>query len=382
MIPFVRILGYGNTAPKPKEFPKAIQNILSVTMYLDTTTSKLYALGTNASGQLGTGDRNDTTGGTFMEVLSGVESYYLGNSGTVCIMLNGTIMFSGSSNYYSNPNGNLYAWTDITASFTAIGLVASDIKDAVLSTGMFFLLNDGSYACVGSVTYSQWGIGSPVVVRNLTRYTSSFGAIDEVCGTYESTIIRIGGKVYRSGYSVSSTGTTVQNPQWTAIPGLDNVVTMGTVYQAEYYFLSSGAIYTCGFNQLSSLKLSQTTSGYYANPVQSLSTFNPLTELRCISSVASSGTQSPIMYNDGKYYICGQNSNGKLGVGLTNNPVSPLHEMDMSNLDAAVKYVASDSVNRTWVMDTNKKLYACGTVNITGFGSYNKPTIVTNMPWY
>lgn len=130
MLPFVRMFDYGNEAPslpKIKKLSTGYQHAM-----LLTQTGDLYAKGSNASGQLGTG--NTTAAKTWILVNSSVADVYCSANGTL-IKKNDESWWSSGSGAAAGVNSVVNTWSNVSVQINSMltSLPGSFIKQFVSS---------------------------------------------------------------------------------------------------------------------------------------------------------------------------------------------------------------------------------------------------------
>lgn len=159
MIPFARMLEYGNTARVIGV--KEIQSSeYANTLFILDYDGNLYSTGQNFNGVLGNGNTADSYG-VIKQVLTDVKSFMYGYNSCICIKNDNTIWCSGqqSINVNNTPDNNSFG--NITSLFTGIDI--SKIKQIGISrAGGWFLMDDNTLYFKGRNTWGFAGDGTPV----------------------------------------------------------------------------------------------------------------------------------------------------------------------------------------------------------------------------
>ena len=141
MLPFVRMLEYGNVAPGPKNIIKVGASTQG--QYVLTDTNELYYIGRNQGGE--SGNNNTNTVSSWTLVSTGVTNFFAGDRTVVVIKSDNTVWTAGETYWFSSSTGTSYSTVlvDRTAWFTSV-LSVNEIADIVCSYGLIFVLSTSS----------------------------------------------------------------------------------------------------------------------------------------------------------------------------------------------------------------------------------------------
>ncbi|AXC38973.1 UNVERIFIED_ORG: hypothetical protein [Escherichia phage CMSTMSU] len=157
MLPFARMVKYGNKQPipEPVEFTDVLQQHYTNAMYLHKPTNTLYGYGGNNLSQLGLG--NQSTVSTFTVLATHCAAFWLGVHGSLMIDLDNRIYFTGNTVAFPDygdatpVNGYFRTWTDVTAAFDKINVHANLIKSVHIGESTRILLHDGRVVVCGKM---------------------------------------------------------------------------------------------------------------------------------------------------------------------------------------------------------------------------------------
>lgn len=372
MIPFARMLEYGNEVIPREEFDMSIQAQYNAVFYMHRN-GDLYSYGSNNLGQLGVGD--STTRSTWTKVLTSVKKYWLGVHGCLAIKDDDTIWYTGSKTAFPQLPVGVTVFTDVTSYFTAIGMEAALIKNVMITDSIKIHTTDGRFLYCGSNGSRQLGTGTSAAVSTLT-FHSTMTNVASMNGNFNSTLLVLtSGEAWQAGAYPSGTSTAVR-ASFEKI--LDSVRMCAGSYDSNYYFMQDGTVRVSGFNSAgqcsvgnSSIVLETGLSNFSYDPSDTMKTYSSLTN--------SAGT-SPIVMKNGVLYRCGSNSSGQIGTGSTTpSTITTMTSPLMTNV-SSIKYFCGDTI-RYYIIDNDYKLYTCGSINLNGVPNYDKFTYAGAMPW-
>ena len=303
MIPFARVLKYGNVVAPPGAAD--VYSAAFAQFLFDADANKLYGIGTGDS----IGLNNSTAYNQWTLCASDVKRVLSNIAGGANFLLyeslDGRIFGCGNPNsIYSGGTGmgTVTVWTDFTSAFNNVTI--SDIKDVqcyydyktnvimnngdlwcmglndatkmtsfgngnntsspgslvkVLSgvkkaAGNYYLMQDGSLYCTGTNAKYQYGNSSTNGGAGLTKVVNS-GVVDIASGFSCGYYINDAGELYVTGSVLNhglgnemGTGANYVNPSWTKLASnvINMAVSIGTI--SLHYGLSTGDIYFTGYS--------------------------------------------------------------------------------------------------------------------------------------
>ena len=373
MIPFARMIQYGNNIVPVPEYDRSLQAQYNAVYYLHRN-GDLYSYGNNNLGQLGVGDATTRTAWT--KVLQDVKKYWLGVHGCLAVKTDGSLWYTGSKTAFPQLPAGVYVFTNVDSYFSGVGVDSAMIKDVIITDSIKILTTDGRFLYCGADGSRQLGTGGAVAVSTLT-FNSTFNNIVQMSGNFNSTILVLSnGEAWEAGaYRNAIGGTTNRNPFGKVLDGVN--FSAGS-YQAHYYFMQDGTVRVAGDNTNGQCSVGN-TSNVPETGVSNF-TYNISDTIKAYSSVSNSIGTSPIIMKNGVLYRCGNNSSGQIGINsttpsLVTSMTSPL----MTNVPN-IKYFCGDN-NRYFVMDNEYKLYSCGAPNLNGVANYLILTYAGVQPW-
>lgn len=262
MIPFARMIQYGNAAPAPVRLKYIRSNGTSHFFLYDN--GDLYGYGTNSHGNFGLGTSNLST---LTLLNTNVGDVFAGPDGTFLLKNDNTIWFAGNKADYSTTQTDQTTWLDISTiirngvtgnivkicgvnsgsimltdsgNFYRLGigatgsngtgatdgsggstnvpkLVSTGVKDIVGSSiCSFYLTNSGNLYATGGNTGGNLGLGT---TTNVSSYTLSKTSVSSICVVASNTVAII----KLSTGEIQSTGTVANG-----ILGINTISTGGT----------------------------------------------------------------------------------------------------------------------------------------------------------
>lgn len=321
MIPFARLLKYGNTVTPPPQIKQLEFGING--LYLLYDNGELYYRGRNGSGQLG----NGSSSVAYMQwnlCNTNVKSIIKGPSGTsIAVKNDGTVWGTGSSNIFSTGNYSAYTWVDYTVRFSPLGI--SNIKSVHgTNSGVYVLMNNGNLYAAGVNTNGQLGMGSTGSSSTFIQVASGVQSLSSA--VQSASYISTDNKVYATGintngalgigsttnatsFTLVNSGTPIGTyPYSTSIARNNNgswLLTATDNTSAPVY-LYSGAVAYSGSNFTSGSYNSFT----FINPANTSSAF---TITKLATSLGNSNNM--LVMTDHGLYGTGANAQYQLGIG-------------------------------------------------------------------
>jgi alpha-tubulin suppressor-like RCC1 family protein len=328
----------------------------------------LWAWGTNSYGQLGT---NTTT-------LSNISSPV--QVGTTSLWTQINCGYSGS-NLALQSNGTLWSWGN--NSFGQLGLSdqthrSSPTQVGVLTSWSRIMANGNqSFAIQTPGTLWSWGLNSfgGLGLNTLTNYSSpvQVGALSNwsqvvACSYYSTYGITSTGTLYVWGNNSqgqlgnnTSTFSNISSPVVIYAPYQTNGWTqVACGYKVTMAILSPGTLWTCGYNNLGQLGLSDTVARSILNQVGSSSTWTQ------VSGGGSPNGFTMAIQSNGTLWSWGYSGFGQLGLNTGSSISSPVQVGTLSTWTrVACGYY------HTLAVQSNGTLWSCGYNNLGQLGLSN-----------
>ncbi|AZU98473.1 hypothetical protein AAGG91_002767 [Salmonella enterica] len=372
MIPFTRILSYGNEVKAPTILGERVQVNYSAAWYLHRN-GDLYAIGQNNLGQLGTGDTTNLSSWT--KVLTRVKRYFGGVHGTLAIDEDNIMWYTGST--YGMPIAqNTRSFVNVTKYFSDFGVSPDDIKSVYIAEGIRVLLNNGKWFFYGSNSAGCFGTGSSASVTKFT-YSSIENVQYMSCGFNTTCLILSDGSCYYAGTMMLSGTTPTSVPTFTKT--LDDVLYTANTFYTTYYFMKDGSIRTASINTQGQGSVGNTNP--VLNSVQIRTQFDPSVPLRVIGSLSNSAGMSPMIWINNQIWRCGFNIYGQCGNGAASSAQATLTPMIFGTVSNIVSFGGDNLFSM--VIDNNDDMFVCGNTPINGISFYNRLTRLADekMPW-
>lgn len=296
MLPFGRMLEYGNVKPVPAE-PRITSSDYSSNFSL-VQDGILYLTGSNSYNQLGVSSPPEVNN-TWIKVPS-TEEVLLCSTGyaqTIYVTVSGRVWLAGND-ITVNPVSNTSVWKDVTSKFSSFDM--SKIKDISIDRyGLMVIAEDGSVWGTGTDSTGWSGQG----IQNVGFFTfkqiySSGTAIRVFCGTGTGRILLENGVILSAGtntYHQCNASSVQQVLTFTeSFPGIDPSL----IYQYKVcnnncmIFLNDKRYYGTGWGSNGALGDGDTTSmnnKFYSGTL-SVAPKNQRAFIKNISAASGSGT--------------------------------------------------------------------------------------------
>lgn len=348
MLPFVRMLEYGNVAPGPKNIIKVGASTQG--QYVLTDTNELYYIGRNQGGE--SGNNNTNTVSSWTLVSTGVTNFFAGDRTVVVIKSDNTIWTAGETYWFSSSTGTSYSTVlvDRTAWFTSV-LSVNEIADIVCSYGLIFVLSTSSvlYGAGANGYRGALGIGSSSIYT-LTQCATNVRKV--MTNANDSMYITLDNKLYSSGWNdrgQHGTGNRTQINTW----GLRSTGVIDAAIGGNAFNYYNGTSYfVCG--QTPNFLSSDATT-FRAVPASSLPNSSPL--FMTNSPALNTATQIIITST----YQKGVGSNR--GLGLNNSQTGAVYSATNLQLPVGVSDIRdvlySDGL--TSILTKDGEVYSTGT---------------------
>lgn len=318
MIPFARILNYGNTAAPAK--------IIKVQMDTGGFRPSLVAL--KSDGTLyGTGDNgsnkflnasSELT--TWNLIHSGVKDFWSYYGGILILTYSKQFLYCGSKfPWGSSDSTATNAWVDYTSKF---GLVLDDngIQDIQLSANSVGLLYYNTLYYIGSPN-TDYSMGQHT---GKTTFTSVLTSIKKFClGTRSTAILSTANNLYACGWNgyrqFGRPDTYIQ----TITSVQSNVLDVMITYTSSTIMTTSGSFMSSG-NRASGLQGDGGTANYNSVYTNITLPFGTNTNAKLYGSYSNSSgtTNGIILYNGNQFYRTGNNEYSQIGNNSTNNALT------------------------------------------------------------
>lgn len=344
MIPFARILEYGNKAPEKEE----VKSFGASSGYFSVLSTKgnLYVSGNNAPSYFGTSNT------TLTQIHDGVNTawYSLSGSDSVVVLKDGKYYQRGA--YYAG--GVSKTWYDLSSIMDSLfeKVPGGQIVDLQVAPNIVVLMSNGELYGIGLNTDAKMGTGNTntqyswvllgsnvkkfIAGARTTVYLTNSGEIyasgsnfnGSLLGSDRTTFFKIGTGVYDSLFCVGRTN-------------IRNIIMHNTV---------DNLWYGTGTNSLG--RGGSLVNGNAVSRFTSL----PANMYRDGSNSSEQGNTSSMIV-DGKLYICGWNMWGQTGLGINANSETVSYTL-VPNVTDAVYTLNTDQ--SSYYMNKNKEIFGCG----------------------
>lgn len=239
MIPFVRMLEYGNNILRIKQLR------YGDCCYVLYSNGELYGYGLNVSGTLGQGDKVNRYD-RFYLIDTNVKVFHSCDRSLVYIKKDLTIWCTGEQTSYSTSTLHNVSPTNITSYFSTIQ-IANIKKIQTAKTSIVILMNDGLVYGIGNNTSGELGTGNTNAVQSLRLISTNSADISANVGNIG--ILDTGSNFLISGlnnYGQLGTGNT--SSDYTFKVRINNARTIELSLYGSYCELNNGFYMACGYN--------------------------------------------------------------------------------------------------------------------------------------
>lgn len=347
MLPFGRMIRYGNIVPGPKKIIKVGASTQG--QFLLTDSHDLYYIGRNQGGESGNGNTNTVSSWTL--VSADVSNFFVGDRTLVIIKNDNTIWTSGQTYWFSSSTTTSYSTVLVerTSWFTN-AIPVSEIANIVCTNGLIFVLSTNSvlYGAGDNGYRGSLGIGSSSIYT-LTQCATNVRKV--MTNANDSMYLTLDNKLYSSGWNSSGqhgTGNQTQINTW----GLrsSGVIDAAIGGNALNYY-NGTSYFVCG--QTPNF-LSSGTTTFRAVPVSTLPNSSPL--FMTNSPALNTATQMVITST----YQKGVGANR--GLGLNNSQTGAIYSATNLQLPVEVSEIRdvlfSDGL--TSILTKNGDVYSTG----------------------
>ncbi|MED6699258.1 hypothetical protein VWH97_05960 [Escherichia coli O157] len=370
MLPFVRMLDYGNIAPNPPD-PSTRFKIYSggSAMYFhDTYTKNLYA---SAAVSQGTG--TGVASSKFILSATNVKRVLLENNSSGCQLYEedgtGKVFITGSPSAFSGSGAYYNTWTDCTSWITSSGINVSDIKymSSYSDLKVNLITTDGTLYCCGTnstSTRSSFGNGTNTNSFNAFVKIEAISSVKKAVGNIylkeDNTLWGCGINTYYqlgTGNQTASTG---------VVRIQTNVIDVDVSYQSTFFIKDDNKLYACGtqygvsygneFGTGTTLK-QYTTPTLLNSDVQNVHC--------CVGNMASH-----IRRFGTTIFATGVNTGGQLGVGNLTNQF--YYTQSYANFNSSYSLVLNNI--GSLILTDEGKLFYTGFSNLVMGGSSGQYT--------
>lgn len=256
MIPFARIVKYGNMVVESKKMKQLDNKLDTLVLWEDGT---LWGCGYNRYGQLMGDSANTAVQKNWVQVSSGVEEIIGSwNNGFAVLMKDGTIMAAGDLTWAAL--GTQGALQDVTAKLTISGKTI--VQYSFSGPCVLVRTSDNVlYGLSSTLARGNLGIGT-TIGSQLTLIQLATNV--KYCATdgNESFYITTAGKLWCTGWNNSAnlgTANSTQINTWQLSPTAPNdVVAVYPSYSLTVLVINTGVVYVCG-NMATGLGTAKTT---------------------------------------------------------------------------------------------------------------------------
>ena len=263
----------------------------------------LWGCGRNDYGQLGLGDTADRI--AFTQIASDVKSAYCGEDHTIMLKNDGTLWGCGDNRFGQLGLGdkdNRRTFTQITANSDNIKLIYCG-EDYTIA-----LKKDGTLWGCGLNNCGQLGLGDTIYRYTFTQITTNANDVKSICSFYADTfILKNDGTLWgcgRNDFNQLGLGDTIQRNIFVQIT--NDVKSVNSGQQHIIMLKNDNTLWGYGINGAGQLGLGDTTQR------------NTLTQITTnvdnVKSIYCGYSHTLILKSDGTLWVCGDNSNGQLGL--------------------------------------------------------------------
>lgn len=309
MLPFARMLEFGNVRPEPKVIKALSTSDINPTVLALKEDGKLYGAGWNTNNMFGTNTLVQAEVPVWTELRNDVVNFWSTGYGTLVLTSANKWFFSGFNGVITiNGSGNTTTWTDVSSKF-AIFTTPSAIVDIQLEARGIAVLY-GTFLYYSGLNY-DYSMGSGGQKDNFTLVLSAVKKL--AMGSRTSLAILTNGNLMGTGwngYGMLGNGSSTQLTTWTNIRTQVQDVMLSN--RNSHILTSTGVLMGSGY-QLDGALGNGVTSNSYILTYANISAQGTTAKLYNAPDSSSSISISGVMYNGGKFYRTGQNNYGAIG---------------------------------------------------------------------
>lgn len=278
--------------------------------YFMNNLHEVRVCGDNYYGQMGDGTNNDIAAPQLLSLSGNVQKITGGGLHTLILAVDGTVWSCGNNSVGQLGVGTTTA-TSIPTEITSLNNIVS------ISGGDYhslFLKSDGTVWACGSNLGGQLGDGTTTNRTTPVQVSTLSGVVEVSAGYTASLFLKSDGTVWSCGANVGQLGdgTTVDRNTPVQVIGLNNVVTISAGRSHSLFLKNDGTVWGCGDNSYGALGNGITAANIDSIPFQ-------IPSLTGIVGIAAGRHYSVFLKDDGTVYVCGSNNYGQLGMGSSGN---------------------------------------------------------------
>ncbi|HCQ0858726.1 TPA: hypothetical protein OGU99_000652 [Escherichia coli] len=379
MLPFVRMLEYGNIAPEPKPlFKNRLQANYNTRFYLHVN-GDLYWYGSSSFGQGGNGSLQSST--VWTRVNNNIERYWGGVLGSIAIKNDGTIWFTGASivmpQIGTNTNG---VWIDVTQYFTDFGVSADDIDGIAVGQNLRVFLKNGKWFYCGAGEGGVFGNASTANVTSF-RYSTIENVKSYGCSLLSTGLVLDDGSYWYAGNTVAPGSTKTSNIlSFTKDNTITNAIQAVNTYRTSYIFLNDGSVKVASPNAYGQAGVGTVSAVPMSTLIPNLSFQG---EIELVGGLSNNEGNGCVVKNNNKLYTCGRNTYGACGVNQTSENILTFTEMVLDALEG--RRISGFVIDNFYsmIIDENNNLYMSGLPELGNVPAVRVPTRVPDslLPW-
>lgn len=335
MLPFVRMLEYGNIRPAAPTIVDVRHSMsTTVTTYILRSNGELWGGGDNSSGQLAQGNISNTYKNTCIKLRSDVKMFAHYSECTLVYTTDNKLLFCGFDYRISSPSSefNRTNWFDISSRFG--GLDLTKIKQIGCTRMNIYIITEsgemystGFFRALGAgMTSGGNYTNTPSLLATDVDYMNIGGEEVITFRKNNGTIWGFGNNGYARVYALdvsspSSTQSAAYVPSPVQMFIAQDVANIMGVYGGPnntLVFRNNGTTVGCGSQYYGTLGAGMNTD----STIGYLSTAPLMTQtlpIPCASMIKDNANSMQRAYlgTDGYYYMIGYNAFGELGIGVT-----------------------------------------------------------------
>ena len=337
MIPFARIVKYGNVLPKGPSIIDVKHSYTSnITTYILRDNGELWGGGYNGNGALGLGNTSDTYRNKCVKLRSDVKLMNCFSSNVVIITNDNKILFAGNDDRITSGSSSFVrsTWFDMSNRFSSVTPISEIKKIGSTPYNLFVLTSTGNMYGVGlgralganiAATSGNYTNTPSLISTNVADM--QVGAESTTFRKTDGTIWGFGNNGYGAVYAMDvSSPTSTSNAAYVLAP-VQMFITHSPSTALGWYggqnnnmMVSADGTTTtgCGAAWYGTLGTGYNTNGTVGN----LSTVPSMTvtlPMPCAETVRDTPNSMQRAYKgtDGFFYMIGYNPAGELGLGYT-----------------------------------------------------------------
>lgn len=285
---------------------------------------------------------------------SSIKTIYSTETNVFFVMNNATVLASGSNVNGLLGQGNTEPYDHVVlvklperikllSANESIAAAVSDTNNIYIWGELSMWNNDQLNKTAEGFTYKKFSFDD--IVTDISVSTNHIAVL-----TKKGEVYTLGYNYGQLGYDISDSYKGKLYSDFKKIETDVFASKIETNSSATYILANNGQLYGCSYNEYYEL-------GY----IQSLRAVNQIDSLASFTNITTAGHNLFALSVDGDVYVCGQNTNGVLGLNSTLATAAALTKIPFDGNTKVKSICGRDQNNTVFFVTEENKVYACGT---------------------